>query len=117
MPITEKQRSVLDELRKIGRANVVRYRESEPYLYAFDLRRLAEGDATSAWGMGGLSYQVGHRLGMKAGSVLAIFKALEHKGLVVRDQQGADYQRPMYWWPVGLATQLAAELIPATPQQ
>lgn len=49
-------------------------------------------------------------LGISATSVLSIFKALRRKGLVIRELSYPDYQRARYWWPVGLAAELAAEL-------
>lgn len=113
MKLTEKQQSVLDELRKIGRENVYRYRGVEPYLYQLDCEKLAKGDQACVFGMGGLTYQIGRRLGVAAPSVLSIFKALHRKGLVIREEAYPDYQRARYWWPVGLAAELAGELLPA----
>lgn len=110
MKLTEKQQSVLDELRKIGRENVYRYRDAEPYLYQKDCEKLAKGDRACVFGLGGLTCQVGHRLGIAAPSVLSIFKALQRKGLVLREETYPDYQRARYWWPVGLAAELASEL-------
>ena len=75
-----------------------------------DLRKIAIGDKACVFGMGGLSYQVAHRLGTSAPSVLSIFKALRRKGLVIREESYPNYQRARYWWPVGLAAELAAEL-------
>ncbi len=108
--LTEKQRLVLDELRKIGRQNAYRYVEKQAYLHQEELRKLTLGDQACVFGMGGLSYQVAHRLGTPAPSVLSIFKALRRKGLVIREESYPDYQRARYWWPVGLAAELAAEL-------
>ncbi|MBN3965581.1 hypothetical protein IMW75_09825 [Pseudomonas gregormendelii] len=118
MKLTEKQQAVLDELRKIGRENAYRYLETKPYLHQTDSEKLARGDQACVFGMGGLSYQVGHRLGVNAPSVLSIFKALRRKDLVIREEAFPDYHRPRYWWPVGLAAELAGELLPtgeATP--
>jgi len=108
--LTEKQQSVFDELRKIGRQNAYLYLDKQAYLHQEDLRKIALGDLACVFGMGGLSYQVAHRLQAKAGAVLSIFKALERKGLVIRESGYPEYQRPRYWWPVGLAAELAAEL-------
>ena len=110
MKLTEKQQSVLDELRKIGRKNAFLYRDSTPHLHQSDCAKLVRGDQACVFGMGGLSYQVAYRLQAKAGAVLSIFKALERKGLVIRESGYPEYQRPRYWWPVGLAAELATEL-------
>lgn len=114
MKLTEKQQAVLDDLRKIGRKNAFLYRDSQPYLHQKDCEKLAKGDQACVFGMGGLTYQVGNRLGVAAPSVLSIFKALRRKGLVIREEAYPDYQRPRYWWPVGLAAELAGELLPAS---
>ncbi|PRW84217.1 MULTISPECIES: hypothetical protein [Pseudomonas] len=108
--LTEKQQLVLDELRKIGRENAYRYLDKQAYLHQEDLRKIALGDAACVFSMGGLSYQVAHRLVTSAPSVLSIFKALRRKGLVIREESYPDYQRARYWWPVGLAAELHAEL-------
>lgn len=108
--ITERQQLVLNELREIGRKNLFRYVESCPYLFQQDCKVVADGDANCVFGMGGLSYQVGHRLGWTAGAVLSHFKALEKRGLVIRETRCPGYKRPLYWWPVGLADTLCAEL-------
>jgi len=117
MKLTNNQQRVLDELRRVGRENAFRYREREPYLHKKDLERLSRGDQVCAFGMGGLTYQVGHAVGMKPGAVLSIFKALEGKGLVLREDRNPEYQRPLYWWPVGLADELQAELSPTEAEQ
>ena len=109
MKLTANQQAVLDELRKIGRANFYRYRESCPHLHKEDCERAAKGDYECAFRLGGLSYQVGYRLKMSASAVLSIFKALERKGLVLRETYNPSYQRPLYWWPVGLAAELVSE--------
>lgn len=111
--LTEKQQNVLDELRKIGRKNAYLYRDTQPYLHQKDCEKLSLGDQACVFGMGGLTSQVGHRLGITASSALSIFKALRQKGLVIREESYPDYQRPRYWWPVGLAAELAGELLPA----
>jgi hypothetical protein len=108
--LTERQQAVLDELRKIGRKNAFLYKDTQPYLHQKDCKKLILGDQACVFGMGGLTYQVGHRLGVSAPSVLSIFKALRSKGLVIREESYPDYQRPRYWWPVGLAAELSAEL-------
>ena len=114
MKLTEKQQLVLDELRKIGRKNAFLYRDSTPHLHQSDCAKLVRGDQACVFGMGGLSFQVGHRLGVSASSVLSIFKALRRKGLVIREESYPDHQRARYWWPVGLAAELATELNLAT---
>ena len=111
MKLTLKQQSVLDELRRTGRENAYRYRDSQPYLHQKDCEKLALGDQACVFGMGGLTYQIGNRLGISAPSVLSIFNALRRKGLVVREDSYPDHQRPRYWWPVGLAAELANELM------
>ena len=108
--LTEKQQNVFDELRKIGRQNAYKYLDKQAYLHQEDLRKIALGDVACVFGMGGLSCQVAHRLGTSAPSVLSIFKALRRKGLVIREESYPDYQRARYWWPVGLAAEIAAEL-------
>lgn len=110
MKITDRQKLILEELIKIGRHNFYRYKDTEPYLYAEDRKQLARGDEASAFGLGGLTFQVGSRLGIKAGCVLSAFKALERKGLVVRETRNPSYQRPLYWWPIGLAKELLSEI-------
>jgi len=110
MKLTEKQELVLDELRKICRGNVYRYRDITPHLHEHDRAKVAAGDQHCVYGLGGLTYQVGYRLDMSAGSVLSIFKALHHKGLVIRDESYPNYQRARYWWAAGLAAVIDAEL-------
>lgn len=110
MSLTSKQQAVLAELRNIGRENAYRYQGIAPHLHHSDCEKLARGDQACVFGMGGLTYQVGHRLGVSAPSVLSIFKALRRKGLVIREESYPDYQRARYWWPVGLAAELHAEL-------
>ncbi len=112
MKLTDKQQRVLDALRAVSRANVLRYREKTPYLYEKDCKKLARGDQACAFGLGGLSYQVGARLDLSAASVLSTFKALERKGLVLRESSYPEHHRPRYWWPVGLAAEMAAQLLP-----
>lgn len=108
--LTERQQLVLDELRKIGRQNAYKYLDKQAHLHQEDLRKITLGDVACVFGMGGLSYQVAHRLGTSAPSVLSIFKTLRRKGLVIREESYPDYQRARYWWPVGLAAELHAEL-------
>lgn len=110
MKLTDKQKIVLDELRKVGRENAYRYRDTQKYLHHKDCKKLALGDQACVFGMGGLTVQVGYRLGISAPAVLSAFKALRRKGLIIREESYPDYQRPRYWWPVGLAAELAAEL-------
>jgi hypothetical protein len=114
MKLTVKQQSILDELRKIGRDNAYRYRGVTPHLHQSDCAKLARGDQACVFGLGGLTYQVGHRLGIASPFVLSVFKALQRKGLVLREESYPEYQRPRYWWPVGLAAELAGELLPAS---
>lgn len=108
--LTINQQRVLGELRKIGRENLFRYKEKSPYLFGQDCKNLAAGDQRCVFGMGGLTFQAGKRLGLSASAVLSIFKALERKGLVLRETRNPTYKRPLYWWPVGLAAELAAEV-------
>jgi len=108
--MTGRQQLVLDELRVIARRNAFRYRENQKYLHERDLEKLARGDESCVFGMGGLTYQVAHSLGMTTGSVLAIFKALERKALVIRETSFPEYKRPLYWWPVSMAPELLAEI-------
>lgn len=110
MNLTAKQSAVLEELRKIGRRNVFVYKDVHGHLYDDDKARIAKGDEFCAFGLGGLTYQVAHRIGSTPGAVLAIFKALERKGLVLRETRNPSYQRPLYWWPVGLAKELHDEI-------
>lgn len=113
MKTTERQQLILEELRKIGRDNFYRYKDTQPYLHSEDCKQLARGDEASAFGLGGLTFQVGNRLGIKVGGVLSTFKALERKGLVVRETRNPSYQRPLYWWPVGLSKELLSEIDPS----
>ncbi|MNF05206.1 hypothetical protein D3C80_2048840 [compost metagenome] len=46
--------------------------------------------------------------------MLSVFKALQRKGLVLPEESYPEYQRPRYWWPVGLAAELAGELLLAS---
>lgn len=110
MKLTKNQGEVLAELRSIGRKNAFKYKDSQPYLHSQDLHNLNLGDQYCAFGLGGLTYQVAAKLGMNCGSVLAIFKALERKGLVIRETRNPEYKRPLYWWPVGFSEELLAEL-------
>lgn len=111
--LTDRQQDVLETLRDIGRDNAVRYRSKTPYLYQQDCKKLVEGDEACVFGLGGLTWQVGGRLGLGAASVLSTFKALESKGLIIRETRNPRYQRPLYWWPVGMAKALAEELMPS----
>lgn len=110
-PLTETQVLVLDALRAHCKANVVRYRESYPHLYQDNLEKIGKGDAASVWGLGCLTWQLGNKHGIAAEKVLRTFKVLETRGLVIREERGT-YQRPLYWWPAGLAAELVSELIP-----
>lgn len=110
LSLTPKQQTVLEELRRIGTNNADAYRTSCTYLYQEDCLKLTKGDAHCVFGLGGLTWQVGGRLSMSTASVLNIFKALEAKGLVIREARNMTYQRPLYWWPVGLADALCDAL-------
>ncbi|MBV4507734.1 hypothetical protein HU751_023155 [Pseudomonas sp. BW13M1] len=110
--LTDRQQDVLETLRDIGRDNAVRYRSKTPYLYQQDCEKLLKGDEACVFGLGGLTWQVGERLGLAAAAVLSTFKALEKKGLIIRETYNPRYQRPLYWWPVGLAQALADEHMP-----
>lgn len=111
MNLTAKQSAVLEELHKIGRHNAFLYRLKEGCLWDEDRARLEKGDEFCAFGMGGLTFQVAERLCMSTTQVLPIFKALERKGLVLRETRNPSYQRPLYWWPVGLAKELHDEIM------
>lgn len=110
MILTSKQQAVIDELHKICRHNALMYRESCPHLYQENLAWLGKGDPACVFRMGGLTFQIAVRLKTTAGSVLAVFKALEKKGLVIPETRAPSYKRPLYWWPVGFAAQLHSEL-------
>lgn len=114
MSLTVRQQQVLQELRKIGRDSLFRYKESSPYLFEQDCKKVQKGDAYCAFGLGGLTYQVAARLELPVGAVLSVFKALERKALVLREMSHPEHHRPRYWWPVGLAAELASELNRAT---
>jgi hypothetical protein len=107
--LTARQQAVIDELEAICRRNVVRYKGKCDHLYQTDMRKLTLGDAASVFGNGGLTFQVGRALSIKAGAVLSTFKALESKGMVIRETSFPEYQRALYWWPVGLAEKLCVE--------
>lgn len=110
--LTDRQQDVLETLRDIGRDNAIRYRSKTPHLYQQDCKKLLKGDEACVFGLGGLTWQVGERLWLAAAAVLSTFKALEKKGLIIRETYNPRYQRPLYWWPVGLAKALADELTP-----
>lgn len=112
LKLTARQQSILDTLRGIGSDNAIRYRDTTPHLYQQDCQRLLKGDEACTWGLGGLTCQVGARLGLSPQAVLSTFKALESRGLIIRETRNPTYQRPLYWWPVGLAKALAGELMP-----
>lgn len=107
--LTTNQQTVLAELRKIGRDRAFMYAK-DAHLHTEDCKKLVSGDASCVFGMGALSWQVGRRLEMTAARVLCVFKQLERKGLVIRETHNPTYKRPLYWWPVGLAAELVAEL-------
>lgn len=117
MKLTGKQQRVLDALREVSRTNVLRYRDKTPYLYEQDCKNLARGDQACTFGLGGLSWQVGARLDLSAAAVLSTFKALERKGLVLRETNFPEHHRPRYWWPVGFAAEMSAELLPSAGLQ
>ena len=109
MKLTERQEAVLSEMRKIARNNFYSYKETSPYLFEQHRKQVIAGDTSCVFGLGALTFQVGHRLELPAPAVLAVFKALEKKGFVIRETRNMSYKRPLYWWPVGFASQLAAE--------
>lgn len=109
-PLTDTQTLILETLREHCRASALRWRDSEPHLYKSDLAQIKRGDQASAFGLGCLTWWMGNKLGMTPAKVLRTFKALEARGLVLREKN-VTYQRPLYWWPVGLAAELAVELI------
>lgn len=110
MNLTENQHCVLEQLRKHGRESLFRYEVSSPCLFSLDCDKVRSGDKACVFGMGDLSWRVGRRIGLSAARVLAIFKQLERKGLVIRETDNPTYKRPLYWWPVGLAAELAGEI-------
>lgn len=110
MSLTERQQKVIGALEAICRRNFVQYKESCNHLYQANLRKLSIGDEACVYGNGGLTFQTGRALGIGASAVLSTFKALERKGLVIREKQVRNYQCALYWWPVGLAAKLSAEL-------
>lgn len=108
--LTENQTKVLEQLRGHCCRNVVRYRYSRYYhLHVSDMVRIERGDQAAVHGLGGLTFKVGHQLGMSPAKVLRTFKALQTKGLVISEEKGG-YQRALYWWPVGLAAELVAQI-------
>jgi hypothetical protein len=109
MKLTQRQQEVIDSLEVICRRNVVLYKNSCDHLYQESLRKLLTGDAACVFGNGALTFQVGKALGLEAGAVLSTFKALESKGLVIRETRHPTYMRPLYWWPVGLAEKMHAD--------
>ena len=113
LKLTDRQQDVLETLRDIGRDNAVRYRRKTPYLYQRDCEKLLKGDEACVFGLSGLTWQVVGRLGLGAASVLSTFKALESKGLIIRETRNPRYQRPLSWWPVAMAKALAEELMPS----
>lgn len=112
--MTDMQNHVLEQLRRHCRLQAGRYAGGkDDYLHKKDLERLRRGDQSAVFGLGGLTFQIGHQLNMTPAKVLRIFKALREKGLVISEEKG-DYQRPLYWWPVGLAAEITAELLEAS---
>lgn len=108
--MTDIQTLVLDELRKIGRESLFRYRESSPYLFQNDCEKIRAGDEKCVFGMGGLSWWIGGRLDISTAKALRVLKALEKKGLVIREVKHQTYSGARYWWPIGLAAELAQEI-------
>lgn len=104
------QQKVLEELRKIGRESLFRYQVQSPYLFGLDCEKVRAGDEACVFGMGGLSWVVSARLGLTTAYVLNTFKALEKKDMVIRETRNPTYQRPLYWWPAGLAAELSKEI-------
>lgn len=111
MKLTERQVHVLMCLQAVCREQVFRYSGKCGHLFQSDLLTLVtKGDSGCAWGMGGLTWWVAPRLDLNPGQVLTAFKQLEAKGLVVREARHYTYQRPLYWWPLGLADEICNEL-------
>lgn len=109
LKLTERQRGVIEALEAICRRNVVQYKDSCDHLYQSDLQKLRKGDEACVFGTGGLTFQVGRALGIKASAVLSTFRALERKGLVLCEKPRG-YLCALYWWPVGLAASMKAEI-------
>ena len=111
MKLTQRQQLVLEQLSTIARFNAFSQQGRSAHLYQSDCEKLTKGDRFCVFAMGALTGQVGDRLGLKAGAVLSVFKALEAKGLIIREDRNRWYQRPLYWWPVGFADILCAEIV------
>ena len=108
--LTDTQSLVLEQLRVHCRRQVMLYRGGKyDHLHQDKLARIQRGDQACAFCLGGLTFQIGHQLHMPAAKVLRTFKALKAKGMVLSEDK-VDYQRPLYWWPVGLAGESAAEI-------
>lgn len=114
--LTARQQTVLDAMRTRCRENMYRQKGGSEYLYASDIERVRGGDKSAVFGLGVLTWGLAHTLGMKAPQVLATFKALEKRGLVIREDDHPSYKRPLYWWPVGLAAELVTEIDAQEPR-
>jgi len=113
--LTINQQAVLDNMTEISRSNAERWRSRGGHLYLSDLDRLKGGDETSVFGLGTLTSQLAFRLNKSTGSVLSILKALQRKGIVIHEADADSYQRPLYWWPTGLAEKIYLELTTEAP--
>ena len=110
MNLTENQAAVLSALRDVGRKNLFLYVGSSAYLFQEDCKKIVKGDYWCVFGMGGLSWHIAPRVELPTATVLSIFKQLERRGFVIRETVRVGRGRPLYWWPVGLAALLCAEL-------
>lgn len=110
MNLTDNQSAVLQALRSIAHKNLYRYATNSPYLFQQECLKIVKGDHWCVFGMGGLSWHVGKIVNLPTPTVLSIFKQLERRGFVIRETVRVGQGRPLYWWPVGYASQLCAEL-------
>lgn len=109
MKLTNNQALVLEELQRRCRLNPFAHQNQSEHLFQQSVQRLNQGDQACVYGMGALSWGVAHTLGMSTGKTLRILKALQVKGLVITEEDD-DYQRPRYWWAVGIAEELRAKI-------
>ncbi|GLO41537.1 hypothetical protein PPUN15366_31820 [Pseudomonas putida] len=100
-------------LRDIGRDNAVRYRSKTPHLYQQDCEKLLKGDEACVFGLDGLTWQVRQTAGACRGGGAQHLQSPREEGLIIRETCNPRYQRPLYWWPVGLAKALADEHMPS----
>ncbi|WP_010486838.1 hypothetical protein [Pseudomonas sp. S9] len=109
MKLTANQIVVLDELRRRCRANPFKHQNQSEHLFELAVQCFRLGDKACVYGMGALSWGMANTVGMPAGKVLRILKSLKAKGLVITEEDDG-YQRPRYWWAVGIAEELSAKL-------